>query len=114
MESRASARQGVDRDGNTAGGDGNGSVGSGTGEWDLPLGGGGASTSNLGRVPEERKDEVGRRGRLLRGDGGFGPPGTKPRRVCGGGRAGLVRRSGEFGAADARPKLSMHRSGGGR
>ena len=47
-------------------------------------------------------------------DFGFGPPGAKPRRVDGGGRASLVRRSGEFGAADARPKLSTHRSGGGR
>ena len=48
------------------------------------------------------------------GDFEFGPPGAKPRRVDGGGRASLVRRSGEFGAADAQPKLSTHRSGGGR
>ena len=38
-------------DGNAAGGDGKGSVGSGTREWDLPLGGR-ASTGDSGRVPE--------------------------------------------------------------
>ena len=51
MESRALARRGVGSDGNAAGGDGKESVGSGTREWDLPLGGR-ASTGDSGMVPE--------------------------------------------------------------
>jgi hypothetical protein len=78
-------------------------------------------TARFGGVDEGRGQSVrGRKGGFRRGgqwrgcDGGFGPPGTKARWVGGGGRASLVRRSGECGAADARPKLSTHRSGGGR
>ena len=66
------------------------------------------------REDPQAKGEGWRCGRLRRGVGGFGPTGTKSRRGGGEGRAGLVRRSSEFGAADARPKLSTHRSGGGR
>jgi hypothetical protein len=56
------------------------------------------------RDDTQAKGEGWRCGRLRRGVGGFGPTGTKSRRGGGEGRAGLVKRSSEFGAADARPK----------